>query len=40
MGWQTLGDELFLLFELGVAAATSSVYGADGRPHRERWRAA
>jgi Pyridoxamine 5'-phosphate oxidase len=32
-------DEHFLLFELGVEAAMSTVYGPDGRPHRERWRA-
>jgi hypothetical protein len=30
-------DERFLLFELGVSAASSTVYGNDGRPHRERW---
>jgi hypothetical protein len=33
-------DERFLLFELDVVRAISTVYGADGRPHRERWRAA
>jgi Pyridoxamine 5'-phosphate oxidase len=33
-------DERFLLFELDVVAAMSTVYGPDGRPHRERWRAA
>lgn len=32
-------DEHFRLFELDVAAAMSTLYGADGRPHRERWRA-
>jgi hypothetical protein len=32
-------DDRFLLFELFVVAAMSTVYGADGRPHRERWRA-
>ena len=32
-------DEHFLLFELGVEAAMSTIYRADGRPHRERWRA-
>jgi hypothetical protein len=32
-------DEHFLLFEVGVDTAMSTVYGADGRPHRERWRA-
>jgi hypothetical protein len=31
-------DDHFLLFELDVAAASSTVYGADGRPQRERWR--
>lgn len=33
-------DDRFLLFELHVERAMSTVYGADGRPHRERWRAA
>jgi hypothetical protein len=33
-------DGQFLLFELAVEAAMSTVYGEDGRPHRERWRAA
>jgi len=32
-------DERFLLFELDVVAAMSTVYGPDGRPQRERWRA-
>ncbi len=32
-------DEHFLLFELSVDLAISTVYGPDGRPHRERWRA-
>jgi hypothetical protein len=32
-------DEHFLLFELDVERAMSTLYGADGRPHRERWRA-
>ena len=32
-------DERFLLYELSVLAAVSTVYGVDGRPHRERWRA-
>jgi hypothetical protein len=32
-------DEHFLLFELGVSAATSTVYGPDGQPQRQRWRA-
>jgi hypothetical protein len=32
-------DEHFVLFELDVAAAASTVYGADGRPSPERWRA-
>jgi hypothetical protein len=33
-------DERFLLFELDVVAASSTIYGADGRPERRRWRAA
>jgi hypothetical protein len=33
-------DERFLLFELDVNAAMSTVYGPDGQPHRQRWRAA
>jgi hypothetical protein len=33
-------DERFLLFELDVDAAISTVYGPDGQPHRQRWRAA
>lgn len=33
-------DEHFLLFELDVEAALSTVYGADGQPQRHRWRAA
>ena len=33
-------DDHFLLFELDIDLAMSTVYGADGRPHRERWRAA
>ena len=32
-------DERFLLFELGVEAAIATTYGADGQPHRQRWRA-
>jgi pyridoxamine 5'-phosphate oxidase-like protein len=32
-------DERFLLFELSVSAASSTVYGADGQPDRRRWRA-
>lgn len=32
-------DERFVLFELHVVSALSTVYGADGRPRRERWRA-
>jgi Pyridoxamine 5'-phosphate oxidase len=32
-------DERFLLFEFGVGAAMSTVYGSDGRPRRERWHA-
>jgi hypothetical protein len=30
-------DERFLLFELDVEAASSTVYGPDGRPRRRRW---
>jgi pyridoxamine 5'-phosphate oxidase-like protein len=30
-------DERFLLFELDLSAASSTVYGNDGRPHREHW---
>ena len=30
-------DEHFLLFELDLAWAMSTVYGGDGRPQRERW---
>jgi Pyridoxamine 5'-phosphate oxidase len=44
--WTTAGagtafrrDERFVLFELGVEMAMSTVYGADGQPRRERWRA-
>jgi Pyridoxamine 5'-phosphate oxidase len=33
-------DEGFLMFELAVETAVSTVYGTGGRPHRERWRAA
>jgi len=33
-------DEHFLLFELDLEAAMSTVYGADGQPDRQRWRAA
>lgn len=32
-------DERFLLFELDLVSAMSTVYGNDGRPQRERWRA-
>jgi hypothetical protein len=32
-------DDRFLLFELDLERAMSTSYGADGRPHRERWRA-
>lgn len=32
-------DERFVLFELEVASALSTVYGPDGRPVRRRWRA-
>lgn len=30
-------DERFPLFELDVERAMSSIYGADGRPQRNRW---
>ena len=30
-------DERFLLYELSVASAFSTTYGADGRPKRRRW---
>ena len=30
-------DERLVLFELGVAAASSTVYRADGKPSRQRW---
>ena len=32
-------DEHFLLFELDIDTAMSTLYGADGQPHRQRWRA-
>ena len=32
-------DARLLLFELAVDGAMSTVYGSDGRPHRQRWRA-
>lgn len=32
-------DEHFILFELNVASACSTVYGTDGRPARKRWQA-
>jgi hypothetical protein len=32
-------DARFLLFVLDVEAASSTVYGPDGRPSRQRWRA-
>lgn len=32
-------DSNFLLFELDVERAMSTLYGGDGRPRRERWRA-
>ena len=32
-------DERFLLYELSIASAFSTTYGADGRPQRRRWRA-
>jgi hypothetical protein len=31
-------DEHFVLFELGVESAFSTVYGASGQPVRRRWR--
>jgi hypothetical protein len=31
-------DERFLLFGLDVHAASSTLYGPDGRPRRRRWR--
>ena len=30
-------DERFLLFELGVERAMSTIYGADEGPQRNRW---
>jgi hypothetical protein len=30
-------DERFLLYEFDVDVASSTVYGADGRPQRRRW---
>jgi hypothetical protein len=32
-------DEHFVLFELSVGSAFSTVYGADGQPIRRRWQA-
>jgi hypothetical protein len=32
-------DEHFALFECEVTSASSTVYGPDGRPARQRWRA-
>jgi hypothetical protein len=32
-------DETFILFELSVERAFSTVYGADGQPVRRRWQA-
>lgn len=32
-------DEHFILFELSVESAFSTVYGADGQPLRRRWQA-
>lgn len=32
-------DERFVLFELEVASAFSTVFGPDGQPVRQRWRA-
>jgi hypothetical protein len=33
-------DETFILFELSVESAFSTVYGAEGQPVRRRWEAA
>jgi hypothetical protein len=33
-------DERFVLFELAIARAMSTMYGPDGQPQRQRWRAA
>ena len=33
-------DDRFVLFVLEVERAMSTVYGSDGRPHRESWRVA
>ena len=33
-------DDHFLLYELSIGSAFSTTYGADGRPQRQRWRAA
>jgi hypothetical protein len=32
-------DERFVLFELEVTSAFSTVFGPDGHPVRQRWRA-
>jgi hypothetical protein len=32
-------DDRLVLFELDVASASSTVYGSDGRPQRQRWHA-
>ena len=32
-------DEHFVLFELEVVSAFSTVFGPDGRPLRRRWQA-
>jgi hypothetical protein len=32
-------DDRFALFELGVVAASSTVYGPEGQPQRKRWQA-
>ena len=32
-------DERFLLYELSIASAFSTTYGAGGQPQRQRWRA-
>ena len=32
-------DERLVLFELAIARAMSTMYGPDGQPQRQRWRA-
>jgi Pyridoxamine 5'-phosphate oxidase len=32
-------DERFVLYELAISSALSTIYGADGNPQRRRWRA-